>query len=820
MRQLSPLQLLLGAVLVLLLIVAVVLLIIIGYNLLGVAKPTALPTLEFTATVVPTMPTAMPSATAAITPTLTATVTGVPSATPTATQVPPMQTATTTPQTPPPTPTRTTVPPTATRTPTPPVTIVDWRGDYFANISLQSPPKLTRNDRVVDFSFAPGVAPAPGMPSENWSARWSRNWSFSEGNYRFHLVVDDGARLWVAGRLLIDAWVDGSAREYTGDLYLKGNIPIQLDYYNHLAEARVRLNWEQISQFGGWKGSYFAVPDLSGLPVFQRDDPVIDFNWGTGSPRSDLPVDNFSVRWERRLNFGQAGPYRFRATADDGVRLWVDGQLLIDQWHDGSATYQAVMNLTAGVHDVRVDYYEHLGGAAIQLTWAYEPVSATPTFTPTNTPTPTRTREPQVITDTPTPTPTNTSAPPTDTPTPTPTNIVLPPTDTPTPTPTESEAPPTDTPTPTPTESEAPPTETPTPTETSIPVQLALVLQPDTGPIGVPFAAIGTGWPVNTAVDLSLVRPVSNPGVPTLMAQVISDGAGAFSTDLVIPTGQGWEGLASAIVQAQSTDGQYRVQANYRLTPQLTQVRFDRVPTDQERFALPQPTYLVLDSEAAWTKWFGEEPPQLNPPLNWQRDLVIGAFLGQQPVGTKVDMGSIVQRETTVSAWLTAVVPEVISSPEGETIVPRVMVRVARNTLLPPGQEKSTGLIFAFLDATGRLLAQGPAGAEALQPAAPAVEARSMAAPAPKEGLGAAAPAESAAMEAAAPVTGTLELTAAATVAEAPAAPAAATVAPTEEAPPAQTSGVWLVFAAWVVVALLLAVGVALLVRWYLRSRK
>jgi hypothetical protein len=286
------------------------------------------------------------------------------------------------------------------------VTIIDWRGDYFANISLQGPPKLTRNDRVVDFSFPPGVAPAPGMPSENWSARWSRSWNFAEGNYRFHLVVDDGARLWVAGRLLIDAWVDGSAREYTGDLYLKGNIPIQLDYYNHLAEARVRLNWEQISQFSNWKGSYFANPDLSGLPVFQRDDPVIDFNWGTGSPRADIPVDNFSVRWERSLNFGQAGPYRFRATSDDGVRLWLDDRPIIDEWHTATGVRYTgdVYDMGAGQHTIRIEYYEDTGAAQVRVGW--QQIIITPTNTPTNTPTHTPT-----LTLTPTLTPTATSTP-------------------------------------------------------------------------------------------------------------------------------------------------------------------------------------------------------------------------------------------------------------------------------------------------------------------------------------------------------------------------------------------------------------------------
>jgi hypothetical protein len=365
----------------------------------------------------------------------------------------------------------------------------------------------------------------------------------------------------------------------------------------------------------------------------------------------------------------------------------------------------------------------------------------------------------------------------------------------------------------------APPTDTPTPTDTSVPVQPILVLKPESGPIGVPFAAIGSGWPANTAVDLLLARPVSNPGAPSPVAQVTSDGTGAFSTDLVIPGGQGWEGLSSALVLAQSTDGRYAAQANYVLTPKLQQVKFDRIPSDQERFALQQPTYLVLDSEAAWTRWFGAEPPQVDPPLNWQRDLVLGAFLGPQPVGTKVDMGSIVQRETTVSAWLTAIVPEV-STAEGETTVPRVLVRVARNTLLPPGQEKSTGLVFAFLDARGRLLAQGPAGEEALQAAALAPAVSALAAPAPKEGLGTAAPAEAAALAVPAPVTGTLELTVAATPAVAPAATAAAAAAPTGEALGGRTPGVWLAFGIWVLVAVLVAVGVFFLVRWLLRPRK
>ncbi len=424
MRKLTTSQLLTVAVLALL--VAVVWMT--AWGLFVVVRLSPEPTVE-TPTAVPvdtSTPTATPTLPAAATPTpmpdLTATASATPTLIPSPTHTPaPTSTATPIPSTP--TPTFTRVPPTATPTSTPRVTITDWRGEYFADRSLQGPPRVVRSDRVVDFDLPQGTTAASNMPSENWSARWSRTWRFEEGSYRFRLLVDDGARLWVAGRLLIDAWGDGPAREFTGDLYLKGEVPIQLDYYNHLGKARVRLSWERVTQFGDWIGSYYAVRDLSGLPVFQRDDPEINFNWGAGSPRSDIPADNFSVRWTRRLKFNQPGRYRFRADSDDGVRMWVDGRLVIDGWRDGYSTHERVVNLTAGSHDLRVDYYERRGGALIQVAWEFVPATKTPTHTPTNTPTPTPSHTPTATpTATATATPTNTpTATPTDTPAATPT---------------------------------------------------------------------------------------------------------------------------------------------------------------------------------------------------------------------------------------------------------------------------------------------------------------------------------------------------------------------------------------------------------------
>jgi hypothetical protein len=83
-----------------------------------------------------------------------------------------------------------------------------------------------------------------------------------------------------------------------------------------------------------------------------------------------VPADGFSVRWTRSLHFDE-GAYTLYAEADDGVRVYVDGQRLIDQWHDSDGSlYTAEVYLTPGTHTVTVEYYDNQHGALIRFWWA------------------------------------------------------------------------------------------------------------------------------------------------------------------------------------------------------------------------------------------------------------------------------------------------------------------------------------------------------------------------------------------------------------------------------------------------------------------
>ena len=103
---------------------------------------------------------------------------------------------------------------------------------------------------------------------------------------------------------------------------------------------------------------YFGNHTLSGEPVVSRSEPTVDFNWGQGSPDSALPTDFFSARWTKVKDYA-AGRYRFTITGDDGIRLLVDGNLVIDGWRNQAPTlYTADVDLATGSHTVVIEYYE------------------------------------------------------------------------------------------------------------------------------------------------------------------------------------------------------------------------------------------------------------------------------------------------------------------------------------------------------------------------------------------------------------------------------------------------------------------------------
>jgi hypothetical protein len=107
-----------------------------------------------------------------------------------------------------------------------------------------------------------------------------------------------------------------------------------------------------------WQAEYYDNLSLQGQPVLVREEAELNHDWGAGSPAKSVPTDNFSARWRQEVRT-MAGTYRFFLDVDDGVRLWVDGLLLIDEWHEATGdVYQTEVDLPEGVHRLEIEYYE------------------------------------------------------------------------------------------------------------------------------------------------------------------------------------------------------------------------------------------------------------------------------------------------------------------------------------------------------------------------------------------------------------------------------------------------------------------------------
>ena len=355
---------------------------------------------------------------------------------------------------------------------------------------------VSRVDAKVDFAWGWG-SPAASIGSDDFSVRWTGELQprYSE-TYTLSTVSDDGVRLWVDGRLLIDNWTEHSSREDAVSIALEAGrrYPVRMEFFEKGGLATARLSWSSQSQAkqavpktqlypaatapppppgntppsvaltspadgssyvapasvslaasasdadgsvsrvefmangtlvatdttapysyswtnvaagsytltaravddagaiagssartitvtappaapggsgSGLAAEYFNSPSFSGSPV-SRVDGTVDFSWGTGSPTASIGSDDFSVRWTGELQPRYSETYTLSTVTDDGVRLWVDGQLVINNWSEHASTEDSVaVALQAGRrYPVKLEFFEKGGLATARLLWS------------------------------------------------------------------------------------------------------------------------------------------------------------------------------------------------------------------------------------------------------------------------------------------------------------------------------------------------------------------------------------------------------------------------------------------------------------------
>ncbi len=289
---------------------------------------------------------------------------------------------------------------------------------YFDNYDYTNL-KVTRIDPNINFDWGAG-SPDSRVGGNGFSARWTGliEAQYSE-TYTFYTSIDDGVQLWVNGQLLVDHLVSPSRGEFSGsiDLVAGQKYDIRMEYFEDGGDALAQLSWSSASQAkqivpqsylfssssavptpptsggggttnpptsggnggnptpsgngNGLKAEYYNNMDFTDLAL-TRTDSTVNFNWGKGSPNSNIGSDTFSARWTGQVEPRYSEIYTFHTTSDDGIRLWVNGQLIIDRFYDQAPTeHTGTIMLAAGQkYDIRMDYYEKGGGAAAKLGWS------------------------------------------------------------------------------------------------------------------------------------------------------------------------------------------------------------------------------------------------------------------------------------------------------------------------------------------------------------------------------------------------------------------------------------------------------------------
>ncbi len=433
-----------------------------------------------------------------------------------------------------------------------------WAGEYFANPDLAGPPAVTRDERELAFDWGLG-APDPALPPDGFSARWVRRLAFPGMNHRFQLQADGGVRLYVDDTLLIDQWQDdGFVVTHSVSIDLTaGEHTVRVEYVDALGNASFALRWEAIDLFPDWRGEYFTNPDLAGRPALVRNDPDPNWDWGDDGPAPGIiPADGFSARWTRSLAFAP-GVYRFVLTAEDGGRLLVEGQAVIDAWQgsDGQ-TITVDRELSGGQYQIVVEFRNLAGPARIAIGWspltdpgpmqvaAIDPAPAPGVAPAPSTPSPAP-GEPSPATPTP-----DSSLPPTATPTSDPFTPQPGATETPLPTSSVTASPTETSATPNGTASPGAATPTPTATATASPmnppnaVRRVIEINPTVGVPGQVINITSGNWSPGTVLRVALgqfgqpyTQAVALPGVSFTTP---SDSSQSFTFSIVFPSEPPW----------------------------------------------------------------------------------------------------------------------------------------------------------------------------------------------------------------------------------------------------------------------------------------
>lgn len=265
------------------------------------------------------------------------------------------------------------------------------KGSYYDGANFNNY-KSSKIDKTINFEWKYKATQKHNAFSIRWVGKIQP--LFTE-TYTFKTISDDGIRVLINGQKIIDNWKDNNSAESTGKIQLQAGqlYDIQVDYYeNNQGPAVVKLYWSSNSQpleivtksqlyppvapplgtGNGLKAEYYGDSKLSVLKLVKTDTDI-NFDWGNrGLPVDGVAHNNFSVRWTGKIQPLYSENYTFKTICDDGIRLWINGKIIVDDWniHSAHATNGKIELQAGQMYDIKIEYFQETGFAKSELYWS------------------------------------------------------------------------------------------------------------------------------------------------------------------------------------------------------------------------------------------------------------------------------------------------------------------------------------------------------------------------------------------------------------------------------------------------------------------
>jgi hypothetical protein len=242
-----------------------------------------------------------------------------------------------------------------------------WQAEYYDDRNFEEPPALEQIDADIDFDWKDG-SPTPGLPVDNFSVRWRRCLTLEERYYIFVAQADDYVRIFVDEIAVGEAALFVSLERPFA--ISAGRHCIKVEYREEAGAALVNVSFKAGEAFAlaeegtAWKGEYFNNSDFLDPVAYTRNDPTPVFDWKESNPAPNIPIDNFSVRWTRCMDF-EGRDYIFTVRADDHARGLLDDIQVLES--APNANVETPFAVPAGRHCIKIEYREDAGPASIYV---------------------------------------------------------------------------------------------------------------------------------------------------------------------------------------------------------------------------------------------------------------------------------------------------------------------------------------------------------------------------------------------------------------------------------------------------------------------